>query len=154
MLRAIIMRGLPGCGKSTLAADLAREEPYSVKVFATDDYFEQDGVYRFDPRKIGEAHSWNLRRWIDAMQPTEYGEREEHTIVCANTNIHVSEIAPYWATAEAYGYDPVIMQLDCDPEVSIARNVHNVPEAVIRRMYEQMPVQEALFPPWWRVEHV
>jgi predicted kinase len=144
MLRAIIMRGLPGCGKSTLAADLAREAP--LDVFSTDDYFGDP--YAFDPSKIGEAHSWNLRRWIEAAQK---GERD---IACANTNIHVSEIAPYWATAVAYGYEPVIMQLDCDPEVSITRNVHDVPEAVIRRMYAAMPGQEALFPPWWRVEHV
>jgi predicted kinase len=146
VLKAIIMRGLPGCGKSTLAADLAREAP--LEVFSTDDYFEQDGVYRFDPSKIGIAHQWNLRRWIEAAQ------RGQSAIACANTNIHVSEVAPYWATAEAYGYEPVIMQLDCDPEVSIARNVHDVPEAVIRRMYAAMPEQQALFPPWWRVEHV
>jgi len=144
VLRAIIMRGLPGCGKSTLAADLAREEP--LEVFSTDDYFGEP--YTFDPSKIGEAHSWNLRRWIDAAQ------RGVSNIACANTNIHVSEIAPYWATAAAYGYEPVIMQLDCDPEVSIARNVHNVPEHVIRSMYAKMPQEEKSLPPWWTLEHV
>ena len=160
-LKAVIMRGLPGCGKSTLAEGLIEAEPgettvldhytreYLGRIFSNDDFFMVDGEYRFEPAKIAEANDWNLRRWIEAAQ------RGLDVIVCANTNITATEIAPYWASAAAYGYECIIMQLECPIEVSLARNVHGVPEEVIREMAELMPVQEKdCFPPWWRIERV
>jgi hypothetical protein len=49
----------------------------------------------------------------------------------------------------------MIMQLECPIEVSLARNVHGVPEEVIREMAELLPAQEKdCFPPWWRIERV
>jgi predicted kinase len=147
------MRGLPGCGKSTLAEDLKKLYDV-VDVLSTDDFWGPE--YNFDPSKIGEAHAWNLRRWIETLQmmQREDDAPSEHVIVCANTNIHATEIAPYWATAAAYGYEPMIMQLDCPVEVSLARNVHNVPEHVIRGMAAALGPAEENFPPWWTVEHV
>jgi adenylate kinase family enzyme len=47
----IIVRGIPGSGKSTFASSLG------IPHYEADQYFiGADGVYRFDFSKLGEAH--------------------------------------------------------------------------------------------------
>lgn len=48
----VIVRGAPGSGKSTFA----KNQFPNHKVFATDDFFMVDGVYKYDKTKIGENH--------------------------------------------------------------------------------------------------
>ena len=47
-----IIRGIPGSGKSTLAKKIA-----SVACEVDDFFVDPDGVYRFDPSLLKEAHS-------------------------------------------------------------------------------------------------
>jgi len=49
----IIMRGLPGSGKSTKAKLFAGEKGL---IYSTDDFFIIDGKYIYDPTKIVEYH--------------------------------------------------------------------------------------------------
>ncbi len=51
----VLIRGLPGSGKSTMAKDLATQ---GYLHFEADMYFELDGHYRYDASCIREAHSW------------------------------------------------------------------------------------------------
>jgi pantothenate kinase-related protein Tda10 len=55
------MRGVPGSGKSYLAS-LLREsymkKGYSCSIYSTDNFFMKDGVYSFDPSKLGEYHDY------------------------------------------------------------------------------------------------
>lgn len=53
----VIMRGVTGSGKSTVALAVAQGD--KSKIFSTDDFFVKDGVYQFDPKQIGRAHQWN-----------------------------------------------------------------------------------------------
>lgn len=56
----IIMRGLPGSGKSYKAKKLAQAE--NGIIYSTDDFFETTGKYIYDPSKIGEYHQKNQQR--------------------------------------------------------------------------------------------
>lgn len=53
----VIMRGVPGCGKSTIVKHL-------MKVFDTncvcsaDQYFMKNGTYNYDRSKIKDAHQY------------------------------------------------------------------------------------------------
>ena len=50
-----ILRGVPGCGKSTLASHLVDENC----VFEADKFFiNSEGNYNFDSRKLPFAHKW------------------------------------------------------------------------------------------------
>ena len=60
----IIMRGCPGSGKSYLASKLSR----GGAVLAADDFWMDNGEYKFDPERINEAHLWNQARVIEAMK--------------------------------------------------------------------------------------
>ena len=58
-----IIRGIPGSGKSTLAKKIA-----SVVCEADDFFVDPDGVYRFDPSLLKEAHSACQKKCVTAMQ--------------------------------------------------------------------------------------
>ena len=54
----ILLRGLPGAGKSTLAKVILQfRETDEPEVLSADDFFvNENGVYEFDAQKIKEAH--------------------------------------------------------------------------------------------------
>ena len=61
----VLMRGLPGSGKSTKAKKIAGQIGV---VFSTDDFFMVNGQYKYDPKMIGEYHQKNQKRTVQAMQ--------------------------------------------------------------------------------------
>ena len=144
MREAYILCGIPGSGKSTFVKELRHKHPY-VCSFSTDDYFMVDGEYKFDPDELPTAHKWNLRNWLKAVH-----HLFESFIVCDNTNLSIAEIAPYYASAEAYGYDVKIKQFSVFPAIAMERNIHGVPEHTIQRMAKNF--ENLRFPPWWKVE--
>lgn len=137
--RVMVLRGLPGSGKSTYAAGIE-----GAVVCSADDFYVRigGGVYRHDPARIGEAHTECFRKFLTSL--TEGRD----TVVCDNTNSMAIEIAPYMLAAAAFGYEAEVIQFRCSPEEAAARNVHGVPEDVIRKMAEAM---ERTLPPWWTV---
>jgi predicted kinase len=139
MKSAVIMRGLSGSGKTHLACSLMAKanlddgltNPYedfvTVKVSADDTMME--GVrYNFRPEVLPTAHKNCQRNFLHALQS------EVNLIIVDNTNIEAWEIAPYYTLAELFGYDVVIKWVVCPIETCIQRNVHKVPEQVIRGM--------------------
>lgn len=52
----IIMRGVPGSGKSTVAQLLTNKD----FIHSTDDYSYVNGVYKFNPMKLQENHEKNF----------------------------------------------------------------------------------------------
>ena len=118
-----LYRGIPGSGKSTLA------KSQNQSVFEADQYFEDDeGVYRYDRSKIGEAHTTCFRGVGKAIKA------RVELIGVSNTFINYHELSPYVMLGESYGYEVRIMTLLVDPEVAAKRCVHDVPLDIIRRM--------------------
>lgn len=130
MKRVIIFRGLPGSGKSTLAKKLGGF------VVSADDYFMVDGVYRFDPSKLGEAHIACMRNFLYACGV------DMPLIAVDNTNTTLMELNPYRLVALAHGYEVEVHRVICNPEVAFKRGTHNVPLNTIKRMdihFETLP---------------
>lgn len=73
----ILIRGLPGSGKTTLAEQIMKEwkeirdgrgrQVKSCKLIAADDFFMVDGEYKFDPSKLSEAHAWCQRETRESL---------------------------------------------------------------------------------------
>ena len=116
----VIMRGLPGAGKSTYAA-----ENFNSLVISADDWFmTEDGEYDFRPWEIGRAHEDCKLRLLKAMQKGLY------TIVLDNTHTQWWEAEFPIAMAEAFGYKVKIIDLfdgGCTDEELAARTSHGVP---------------------------
>ena len=138
--KLILMRGLPGSGKSFKAALLMgaahlSSPAYTHNIFSTDDYWEQNGKYIFVGRMIGVAHEWNQKRVKKALQAGVY------TIIVDNTNTCWKEIKPYVDMAKEYGYKIELQEANTawqfDVEKCARRNIHSVPQGAIQRMMDR-----------------
>ena len=125
---AIIMRGVPGSGKSTLAKKLAGR--FGV-IHSTDNYFNERGIYNFDPIKLKEYHAQNLRAFRKSLKGGI------PIVICDNTNIKKKEYEPYVQAAIENGYEVKIVNMPHpDPEVAAKRNIHKVPAESIQKMID------------------
>lgn len=147
--RCVILRGIPGAGKSTLCESLVADGLHNFVVSA-DAYFVRDGRYEFDPKKLGEAHGECLRQFAAACLAGSAGSR----LIVDNTNVNAIEIAPYYALGVAYGLQPTIVTIVADPAKAAARNRHGVPAHVIASKHDRLLREERFFPHYWTHVHV
>lgn len=123
------MRGLPGSGKSTKAAEIALKR--DAVVCSTDDYFVRPGgAYAWYAAELSAAHAWNLKRaqrWLS----------EGDSVIVDNCNVKRAHFQPYLDLAPLFdGVEIVVVgALDAaSVKLYAARNQHSVPEATILRM--------------------
>ena len=94
MKQLIVLRGIPGAGKSTFAQSL------DCPVFEADQYFidSETGEYKFDGSKIKLAHNWCKLRVEHSM------EDGLQKIAVSNTFTQEWEMDTYYELAKQYGY--------------------------------------------------
>jgi len=132
----ILMRGLPGSGKSTKAKRLAG---HSGQVFSTDDYFtDVEGNYNYKREQVGTAHKWNQRRALAAF------DAKIPVIVIDNTNTTLREMRaylPHIEQAKLRGYQFRVEESDThwrfDIDELFKRGTHNVPRDVLQKMFDR-----------------
>ena len=142
MANFYIIRGLPGTGKTTLGNTLAGPEA----TFAADDYFyDENGVYNFDPSQLGKAHAQcqlNVKNaLVNGKSAIENGIIESFSVAVANTFSCRWEFQPYLDMAKEIGGIRVFLIDLFDNETPIEelfeRNVHGVPRHVFANMYDR-----------------
>uniref|UniRef100_A0A8R1Y552 Smr domain-containing protein n=1 Tax=Onchocerca volvulus TaxID=6282 RepID=A0A8R1Y552_ONCVO len=128
----VILRGIPGSGKSCLASDLVSGT--NGAVFSSDKYFMQSGVYKFDPTKLDEYHHKN---WIEAKKAIQHGIKP---IIIDNTNIFVAHMKPYITLAVKNLYEIYFVEPETEWKKNVKectrRSAHFVPEEKIAYMAE------------------
>jgi len=145
MLRVIILRGFSGAGKS----HYIKTHFANAVICSADHYFiNEAGEYEFKDPDL--AHGKCFRKFIEVIQGNFNGDRNDAVVVVDNTNVRMSELAPYHQAAKAYGYQAEIIRIDCDPEIAAARNKHGVP---LEKIQEWAAKFEKL-PPYWPAEKV
>jgi predicted kinase len=124
MKTLILLRGLPGAGKSTIARLLVGDKDYCHK--EADMYFvDRDGNYKFDASKIKLAHEW-------CREEVEFLMRHEHsTVVVSNTFTQEWEMEAYYELAKKYDYRVTSMIVE---NRHGGKNVHGVPDEVLDKM--------------------
>lgn len=141
MKMVFILRGLPGSGKSSFAA-----QQEGAVICNADKFHMVDGVYMYDQGRAAEGHEWCLRGFI------EFVISGEEFIVVDNTNTSSIEIAPYYNIARAYGYLVRFYMFKCSIADLIKHNIHGVPEEVICRM--AMKLAQSLPESWMETSEV
>ena len=127
-LDCVVLRGLPGSGKSTLAALMAAR--YGFLHLEADQHFVTNGVYRFDPTCLADAHAVVARDTLAALQS---GRR----VVVANTHVRL------WEMAAVVGAVRLAARTLCFVECQGAwPNIHGLADMVImsmRQRWERLP---------------
>ena len=145
----IIMRGIPGAGKSTKAKSLVAQG----KIHSTDDLIEKSGDYREffakmiasgDFSSLGKMHSQNLKDAIESMKAGV------SPVIVDNTNIRHNEPKAYVKAALEMGFaDNNIKFVDVgtaglEAAQLAARNTHGVPLEKIEAMIASHTAQGPL----------
>jgi len=122
----IIVRGIPGSGKTTVAG------MFGKAICCADDFFMRDGKYVWKAEKIGTAHEWCQRKCRRFMK-AQVGR-----IIIANTSTTEREMHPYMDLARQFGYKvfSVIVETRHDN-----KSIHSVPEVTLDKMRERFNVK-------------
>jgi predicted kinase len=130
----ILVRGLPGSGKTTLATVLLSHPSGNGKeVLSADDFFTNDkGEYNFDGSKLKEAHNECQLKCAERMK------LELSRIVVANTFTQEWEMKPYFDMAERYNYRIHTVVVENRHGSS---NVHGVPDNKLTQMKDRFEIK-------------
>jgi predicted kinase len=118
-MELVLIRGLPGGGKTTMARVLAL---VGYEHHEADQYFERSGEFLFDAAELPRAHAWCLGRAKDSMAR---GAR----CVVANTFTRRWEMQPYIDAAADAGFRVRVIEAHGEWD-----NCHGVPADAIDRM--------------------
>lgn len=129
-MKVIVMRGIPGAGKSTWAGE---NYPEAI-ICSADSYFMTYDGYKFDRNKLSEAHKSCMYNFLMIVQNKNL---QDCTVIVDNTNVKTWEFMGYIQVAQALGHEVEVVYLETPPEEAHKRNVHGVPEETVFRMYQQ-----------------
>jgi predicted kinase len=122
----VIVRGVPGSGKTTFAELIGRA------ICTADDYFtDSHGNYSWTPDNVGKAHSWCQRKC------ERFLKKSITPVIVANTSTTERELRPYYDLARRYGYKvfSVIVENRAN-----TKNIHNVPDETIQKMKDRFQI--------------
>lgn len=134
----IIMRGVPGSGKTYLSKALVEMtvgKETCKHVFSTDDFFQTKFGYEFDPMSLDLAHKTNQKKVYEALL------KGVSPVIVDNTNTQLWEMEPYVREGVKNGYIIEIVEPPTpwakNANVLATRNTHKVDLMKIRRMLER-----------------
>ena len=127
----ILIRGLPGSGKTTLANLLSENNQYPV--FSVDEYFTnpQDDTYEFRYQENHLAYKSCLEKTRLSM------EEKTPKIFVANTFVYDWEMEPYFQLAKEFSYQLHSVVVE---NRHFGKNIHEIPEEQIQKMKNKFGV--------------
>jgi predicted kinase len=127
----ILLRGLPGAGKTSFASLIS--ENYKYPIYSVDDYFTDDfGKYEFKFDENHKAYALCLSQTEEAIK------KGHHKVIVHNTFTMDWELAPYFSLAKKYQIKLYVMTVE---NYHQQKNLHEISEAQIKKMAEKYQVK-------------
>jgi len=124
MKKVIILRGVSGSGKSTQVYNIQDQYKMGCRVCSADDYFIQDGEYKFNISKLSQAHVACFGKFLNGMRFSN------ELIIVDNTFTRIWEVENYIKAAHLSGYEVEIRELQITTieqlKICVDRNRHEV----------------------------
>jgi predicted kinase len=132
--RLVLVRGLPGSGKSTYAKSYFIGHIH----LEADMYFTQpDGSYDWVAERLGKAHSW-------CFETTKIMLNNGYDVVVSNTFTTLKELNPYIELANQSDIQYAVFRM-----TSEYSSIHNVPQVVIEKMRNRFEdYEQEVMVPW------
>lgn len=137
MGKLIIVRGIPGTGKSTKAKELMHQiyKNTSEKVIhvEADMYFERfGGIYNWNPELLRHAHRWCIDTALVYLE-------KDYNVIVSNTFTVMSEMSEYLDHVFMYNHEYEIITMDKE-----YGSIHSVPASTMLRMRERFMSHEEI----------
>lgn len=130
----ILLRGLPGSGKSTFAHLMWSD----FVICEADQYFyDKEGNYNFNPSKLKQAHKYCRDKVETFMKDNHSNPQYYQEIVVSNTFTRKWEMDEYFKLAEQYGYKVISLIVE---NRHGGKNVHGVPDDKIKEMRDRFEI--------------
>ncbi len=139
-MKVILMRGLPGSGKSTW---IKKNAP-TAWVISADAFLMENGVYNWTLPRLAEAHQKCMAAFVVALK------NNTPVTVLDNTNLRARDLRYYVEMAEQYGAEIEIRTILADSEECFRRQTHNVPASTFTKLIERF--SNPLPPEWQKYE--
>ena len=136
----IVLRGIPGSGKSTFV----KEEDLQGLVICPDDYrIRLGGIYTDEYGKRKISNKYDKKVWKQVFEDIESRMLEGITTVVDATHTKESYFNDYNKLCEKYRYRMMIVEFntnleECKIRNNIREEYKQVPNEVLERMYQQM----------------
>lgn len=130
----ILVRGIPGSGKSTFANLIWN----SYAICEADKFFyDKDGNYNFDPSKLKQAHEWCQNEVEIKMQDNERNPQYYPEIAVSNTFTQEWEMKAYFDLASKYDYKVFSIIVE---NRHGGKNLHSVPDDTLKKMKNRFQI--------------
>lgn len=116
--KLLLVRGLPGSGKTTFANQFPDRVHYETDMYFTN----SDGVYNWDGSQLGRAHKW-------CQDSTREALRSGDSVVVSNTFTKKWEMEAYFEMAKELGVSVSVVEMP-----NRYGNIHGVSEEHIAKM--------------------
>eukprot|EP00118_Oscarella_pearsei_P026888 m.310543 g.310543 ORF g.310543 m.310543 type:complete len:1493 (+) comp52446_c0_seq1:108-4586(+) len=128
----VLLRGLPGSGKSTVAKSLRSDS--KAEICSADDYRYSSQGYAFNQSRLVDVHRQCFLKCIELV-----GQGCPMVII-DNTNSHLWEYAVYERLGHVCGYQVKVVEIACPDQAMVGRfagrNVHSVSIDVSMKMWK------------------
>ena len=129
----VLIRGLPGSGKSTMAKSMAGYMHYEADMYFMQESHSGREFYHFDASKVHFAHAWCMKATEDVMA---MGFDED--VIVSNTFTTEKELKPYLELAKEYNYRVVSLVVE---NRHGNESIHGVPEETMQKMERRFSVK-------------
>lgn len=142
--KLIILRGAPGSGKSFLTKNLDTI-PFlsSAEICSADDYFDTDGVYKFNKDSLQKAHDFCYNTCV------EYLHKKYQNVVIDNTHSTLREYAKYLNAGKCFNYTTIVLEIHCKTKECVdifhKRCTHGVPISECQKMLSRWETDDNAF---------